>query len=361
MKGLSYSAAVAILASALSPAFAEGDGGTGMSLMPVPIVFSSPETGLGGGAILMAVGELSPGYQDQKQDCYRLMGMYTVKSQSAFAFQGEHFSPGNGIKLDADASFSNFPSVFYGIGGPGGGVEEGYTIRCWNLDASAGFKMAPELYLGPSVRWTSSSVSDRQAGGVLEGGEVEGSGGASYVLAGPRLTYEGRDSSIAPARGFYADLGVAYSPSFAGDTAPFSISLVDLRGYFKPVDGLGAIVAGQVLASTTAGDPPLQELPRLGGDGRLRGFIADRYVDRAVALAQVEVRAPVVWRLGLAAFCGVGALGPSIGELKLSDPLFAEGLGLRILLDKKSGTNLRVDLAWGEGKMQTYFQLGEAF
>jgi outer membrane protein assembly factor BamA len=99
----------------------------------------------------------------------------------------------------------------------------------------------------------------------------------------------------------------------------------------------------------------------MGGDGMLRGYLEAKYQDKAVAIAQAELRLPVFWRFGLAVFGGVGFIGSDALDLSLDDPRFAGGLGFRFLVDKNSGTNLRMDLAWGESQPQLYFELGEAF
>jgi hypothetical protein len=332
-----------------------------LKVIPMPCIFSTPETGLAGGASLIGLGDFYPDLPDQKQDSYRAMGIFTAKKQCSVSLQAEHFSPGNGLKLDADAGFSRYPSVYYGIGGPEDDLEEDYTSVGLSLDVAAGFRLAPELYLGPYVRWSRYSMEELQSGGVLERGELEGSDGANVVLFGPRLTYEGRDSMTAAGRGYYADVSWVYSPKALGADTTFSLASVDLRAYAKPFAGFGMVVASQVFMSTATGDPPFQELPMLGGDGRLRGLYGPMYQDKTVVFGQVELRSPPVWRLGFTAFGGIGAMGSEFARVDFDEPYFVGGLGLRILLDKESGLNLRMDIAWGNGGPQMYFQLGEAF
>jgi outer membrane protein assembly factor BamA len=353
---------LSLLVGTASCAAAESEAADGkMSFLPLPAMFSTPETGFGGGAILMAIGNLYPDRSEQLQDSYRLAGIYTVKRQSSFALQAEHYIPGNGLKLDADASFSRYPSTFYGIGGPWGGTEEDYTQEACLADATLGFAIAPALYLGPRVRWTRYSMQDRESGGFLDRGEIEGSGGANVLLLGPVLSYEGRDSPMAPTRGCFVELVSAYSPKSLGGSSSFSSSSIDLRAYAKPFADFGAVAAVKLYAAMAQGEVPFQELPKMGGDGMLRGYLEAKYQDKAVAIAQAELRLPVFWRFGLAVFGGVGFIGSDALDLSLDDPRFAGGLGFRFLVDKNSGTNLRMDLAWGESQPQLYFELGEAF
>jgi outer membrane protein assembly factor BamA len=340
---------------------AEGEERPRMSLLPLPCVFSTPETGLGGGALLMAIVDLYPDHPGQTPDNYRMAGIYTIKKQSSFALQAEHYSPGMGLKAEANAFFSLYPATYYGIGGPEDGVEEDYSSLNWNADARLGFELAPALYLGPSLRWSSYSIKERQAGGILERGNIEGSRGAGAILIGPRLTYEGRDSALAAARGYYADFSFAYGPEFLGADSAFSLSTLDLRGYAEPFRDFGAVIAAQLFAATAFGSPPFQELPKMGGDGRLRGYLDAEYLDKTVALAQLELRSPTLWRFGFTLFGGVGLIGRDSGSLDFEEPHFARGMGLRFLLDQKSRAKLRMDIAWGEGEMQVYFQFGEAF
>jgi outer membrane protein assembly factor BamA len=309
----------------------------------------------------MAIVDLYPDHPGQMPDNYRMAGIYTMKKQSSFALQAEHYSPGMGLKAEANAFFSFFPATYYGIGGLGDETGEDYSSFNWNADARLGFELAPTLYLGPALRWFSYSIKERQVGGMLERGDIEGSRGARAVLLGPRLTYEGRDSALAAARGYYADFSFVYGPEILGADSAFSLSSLDLRGYVEPFRGFGAVVAAQLFAATAIGSPPFQELQKMGGDQRLRGYLDAEYLDTTVALAQLELRSPNVWRFGFALFGGVGLIGRDSASLEFKEPHFSRGMGIRFLLDEKSRAKLRMDIAWGERDMELYFQLGEAF
>jgi hypothetical protein len=340
---------------------AEAEEKRAFSLIPVPFVFSQPETGFGGGAMLMAVGNATPENPGQLLDTCRLIGLYTVKKQMSFSLQGEHYTPGNNRRFELQACYSRYSSLYYGIGGPEDGVEEDYGEEELGLKASMGFALSRGLYLGPTFTFENYSMTERISEETPGNGAMEGPSGARVVSPGIRLLFEGRDSSVAASRGYFVDLSASLSSEAIGASSAFNKWALDLRAYATPLEGYKAIIAGQVYAAFIAGDPPYQELPMLGGDTRLRGYIVDEYRDKCMVMAQTEVRLPLWWRFGIVLFGGVGEVAGNSSDFSLDDARFAEGFGLRFLVDKKSSANLRIDAAWGDGGPEVYFQLGEAF
>jgi outer membrane protein assembly factor BamA len=344
-----------------SCAWSEIDEKPAFSIIPLPFVFFQPETGFGGGAICMAVENSKTENLKQLLDSYRVVGLYTAEKQIEFAFSGEHYSSDNNLQVKLDADYIRSPGIFYGIGGPVQGLDEDYTTVGLCIDASMGFALARGLYLGPSFTFKNHSMIEGVAEGVLRNGDIEGASGARVLGPGLRLSYEGRDSPIAASRGYFADLSTTFSPEAIGASSTVSFWALDLRGYATPLEGYKAVIAGQVYTAFTIGDTPFQELPELGGDERLRGYIREEYRDKCMIMAQGEVRLPLWWRLGLALFGGVGQIGESYSGLSLDDVRFGKGFGIRFLIDKESAANLRIDLAWGDEGPEVYFQLGEAF
>lgn len=60
--------------------------------------------------------------------------------------------------------------------------------------------------------------------------------------------------------------------------------------------------ATRAWTSVAIGDPPFQELPRIGGDKLMRGYYEGRWRDYCATALQSELRIPLVWRLGVTLF-----------------------------------------------------------
>jgi hypothetical protein len=327
------------------------------AFIPVPYVFYTPETSLSGGVILMVVS--TPGDSDRRESVYRGGGFVSVNGQ-AEGFAGmEYYSPGNRLRLNVDGFAARYPNKFFGIG-PDAGSEEDYVPFECALDATAGFSLAPDLYVGPRLRLFGSWMQERAPGGALLQGGVAGSDGTGLVGPGLRLTWDTRDSSVAPRGGFYVDLSGSWSfVTFRGSSYPSVV--VDARAFHSPFPDRKVVLAGQLYGAWAGGAPPFQELPRLGGDELLRGYYDGRYRDNALLAAQAEIRIPVWWRFGVALFGGAGLVAGDPLSFRFDRTRLSGGIGLRFVLEEESGASFRADVALSEDGVDFYFNLGEAF
>lgn len=70
---------------------------------------------------------------------------------------------------------------------------------------------------------------------------------------------------------------------------------------------------------------------------------------------------PLFWRLGGVLFAAAGQVAPSLAVLDLSSPKLAGGTGLRVLLNRSQGLNLRLDIAVSAEGPAFYVRAMEAF
>jgi outer membrane translocation and assembly module TamA len=102
-------------------------------------------------------------------------------------------------------------------------------------------------------------------------------------------------------------------------------------------------------------------LPRLGGDVLLRGYNGSRFRDKILAAAQVEYRAPLIWRIGIVGFAGLGQVADRFEHLGRRGLKPSLGFGLRFNLDPPDGLNLRLDFGFGRKSDGNYLSGGESF
>jgi hypothetical protein len=118
----------------------------------------------------------------------------------------------------------------------------------------------------------------------------------------------------------------------------------------------------------TGGTPPYFDLPETSGDayGRsARGYAEGRYRGERLLYGEVEFRDTLTRNglIGYVAFLNTTTIAGGAGTQHLFDAFEpAAGGGLRVLLNKKSRTNLCVDYGVGkQGSHGLYLAIQEAF
>lgn len=216
---------------------------------------------------------------------------------------------------------------------------------------------------GAEAAWDTSPYAEysREHGFALDS---QTSAGASL-----NLVKDTRDNPINASGGWLAS--VSYRPFFKdvlGSDSAWQEVLLDLRTYVKVrKDGrqkLALWVYGDFVADGVA---PYFDLPATGMDtyGRSgRGYAEGRFRGERLVYGEVEYRATLTSNglLGMVVFANATTLGnQQTGEHLFDAFAPAGGAGLRLLFNKRSKTNICMDLAWGRGSKGLYFALQEAF
>ena len=80
-----------------------------------------------------------------------------------------------------------------------------------------------------------------------------------------------------------------------------------------------------------------------------------------MALLQAEVRRPIFWRIGIAAFSGIGQVYAKSSEFGLNRFHYNYGGGLRFQIHKNSSANIRIDYGRTKDSDGFYIVFGECF
>jgi hypothetical protein len=208
---------------------------------------------------------------------------------------------------------------------------------------------------------------------------VEGFSTQSYAVSGAAVQFlwDSRDSTINAYRGWYANLSFQGSPTWLGSSQDSTSLFAEFRYYL----GLSPSVPRNVLAfwlyswDITSGRQPYLTLPSNGWDldgNTGRGYVQGRFRGTSWIYAETELRMRLsndgLW--GAVAFLNAQTMSrPSTSYAGTSFPavpLFeqirpAGGLGLRLMMNKESRTNIRMDVAVGYNSFAVYFGSGEAF
>jgi outer membrane protein assembly factor BamA len=336
---------------------AEEDGG---SLIPLPVLFYQPETGLGFGLTAINYYRATQGDTISPPSSVSFLGIYTTKKQLVIAVSTDMFVDEDRWRISSSAAYSKFPTKYWGIGNDTpDSAEEDYTPQALTLKAWPQKKIGEGWYAGVAANIIDRSISEAAKDGSIESGLAPGADDEQSIGLGGSLIRDSRDNRVFPRRGSYHKFLVdLFTDVWFGDNG-FGVYTLDLRRYF-PV-ARTHVVALQALGIATSGEPPFDLYPQLGGESLLRGYFQGRYRDRSLLALQGEYRLPLFWRLGAAGFVGFGQVAPDIGGFGLDRFRVGGGAGLRFLLAKREGLNIRADFAFGEGSSGFYLSIGEAF
>jgi outer membrane protein assembly factor BamA len=188
--------------------------------------------------------------------------------------------------------------------------------------------------------------------------------------AGVDVLWDSRDSFINAQRGWLARLGYrGLFEDFLGGDSDWQRVNLDLRTY-RPLTPSGRhLLAAWVFGeAVTGGVAPYFDLPATGQDtyGRsARGYAEGQFRGEKLAYAELELRSTLMRNglLGMVAFVNATtATNLDAGEQLFDSVAPAAGAGLRLLVNKRSRTNLCFDVAFGKaGSRGIYLAVQEAF
>jgi outer membrane protein assembly factor BamA len=194
----------------------------------------------------------------------------------------------------------------------------------------------------------------------------------SQSSAGPSIEviWDSRDSFINPSRGWVARASYrALFDAFLGGDSSWEKVTLDLRAY-PPLsaDRRHKLAMWAYADLVVDGVAPYFGLPSTASDpyGRSgRGYAEGHFRGEKLAFLELEYRAPLLRNglLGFVGFVNTTTISNRQGGEKLFDSFaWGGGGGVRLLLNKRSRTNLAFDIGFGEGGNRgVYLVVQEAF
>jgi hypothetical protein len=332
--------------------------------------------------------------------------LFTTEKQMVIQINGITMTSENEWELQSDWRYLVYNQDTYGLGTGTPPISGGVTINGWGTTAAVpgaqpmDFKyirfhqlalrrVFGGLYVGGGYRY--DRYYDIVDKGLDLAAEVPvvtshyayskyyGYGTGAYTVSSLSLSalYDSRDSTINAYRGFYGNLDYRISPTWLGSSKASSLLFGEFRAYVPLSDDSPRnVLAFWVLAQgVVTGDMPYLALPSTAWDATSvtgRGFIQGRFRGPAEVYGEVEWRFRILNNglLGGALFANaqtfsrppVSITGYANAGEKLFDKIVpAGGAGLRVLLNRDSRTNLRVDVAVGQDQVAFYLGAGEVF
>ena len=322
----------------------------------LPVMFHTPETGIGGG---IAGSYFYKEHVEAKPSSFKWITFYTEKKQIIVGLIPEIYLMGGSRRVLASIGFEDYPNVFYGIGsGTHVDEEEDYREKFFDLEISYEMELRRNLRIGPRLEFRRSHVTEVEEDGNLAGGRIPGVEKHRNASIGLVLVHDGRDNILYPMHGSYLRISSNYSGDVTWSDYRYSRHSLDLRHFF----GLGSrqVIGLRAYFAAAEGSPPFQSMPRLGGAELMRGFTRGRFRDNLAYVGQAEYRLKLMWRLGFAAFAALGDVAGRIDDFTGSKVKYSGGAGMRFRLNDE-GMNLRLDFGFTEEGSGFYFIAEEAF
>jgi len=339
-----------------------------------PYIFSTPEAGPAAG-----VGGIVTFYTSRTDSVLRpskvsVGGWYSLNGQYKISLTPVVYLNRNQWQLSMPADYGRFTDRFWGIGNQteefpddttAGAPDAQYEMSATNLKLDIQFPPFTPLgeglltRVGIVVEFNGTQILDVLDNPLIDS-TLLGYAGGQTLGAGISYVIDSRNHTFFPnSGGLYTVKVVGYPVMLMADYGYTRLE-ADLRKYFGR--NTKESLAFQAYGSFMFGSPPFYALSALGGSSRMRGYFLGRYRDRHYLMAQAEYRKMFWWRLGFAAFAGVGEVFGSEGsEFRLNELQWSVGGGLRVLFSRAELINLRVDFGVGKNTTGLYFQLEEAF
>ncbi|MBB6463531.1 BamA/TamA family outer membrane protein [Flammeovirga kamogawensis] len=327
---------------------------------------------------------------------------YSTKNQLMFTFKSNIYLPEDKMILLGDWRMFDTSQPTFGLGtGPAGeksfagykGEEftPGYDaqmmeFKYFRFHETALFKLKKNFYAG--VGYHMDYHYDIKDNYLEENGqsshqaysEYYGFNPEEYILSGVSLNlmYDSRDNAANPYSGRYALLTYRMNPEWLGSTKKSSSLWLEYRDYFQLGHKKTGNQPNHMLAFwaygnfVTSGVTPYMNLPALGWDqfGRSgRAYTQGRFRGEEIVYSELEYRVHLLGTrknpnfLGAVAFVNATTASSKHADINLFQNYnFGYGAGLRVMLNKKSRTNLTLDYAWGDYDAKGLFlSLNETF
>jgi hypothetical protein len=330
-------------------------------ILPVPIFSYSTEQGNTFGLAKFNLFDLSK--KDTISKPSKLSGIVTFSSKGRInaSLSTELVYNENKNIVLSYVNYRKQPEYIFGIGNDvvKEDVEEVEYDR-FKFFTTALWRVKENLYVGVPLDIASYFNVEPDSASFLIKNNVAGLNGGFSLGTGLALAYDSRDNRYNTYKGGYAIGTLIFHPEFLGSVYEFTRFELDVRKFFNP--WLKHVIALQATTTSATGNTPFYELAQMGGDKQMRGYYLGAYRDKVLVDGQVEYRMPIWNIFGMTAWVGTGRVANSYNSLSLDGFKLSYGLGLRIRVDSKHNTNLRVDFGFGQNGIKgTYISFAEAF
>ena len=345
-----------------------------------PVINYSPTSGAGFGVAGNAAFYTGPP-RTTKISSIVASAIFTTKKQLLVSAKVDTLGVENGWRMTADGRFYNTSQDTFGLGT---GTSEDDAVNqkyhFYRVYETLYLRLAPQTYLGGGLLYNRHSDThpdeDVPEEDWLESEYVAYSQKHGFDLetqsssgVGANAMFDTRDGTINPSRGWFAQLSyLMFFDGFLGGSSNWQQVSYDARSYRRLTrDGRHKLAFWTFGDLVTGGSAPYLDLPSTGADTYNRsgrGYPQGRFRGEQMVYGEVEYRWTFMKSglLGMVAFLNTQTLSDETDNQKLFDHFEpGGGAGLRVALNKRSKTNLCLDIGVGRNSKAIYFAVQEAF
>jgi len=333
----------------------ESKPGKRISVLPVPAIGYSPETGTYIGAVTLFT------FNNRNDSTTRSSNAgiefnYTWNKQLILETDWNYFFPREVWFTRGLVHFSKYPDLYYGIGfnTPEAG-EVNFQSNRFIFDFDVFRNIKKDLFLGLGVNYKQFGNIDYLNDTTVVYPELKNENNLGVKVL---FLKDARNNILSPSKGNYFE----FSNAFNFGSSFYSKISFDYRHYLGFGTSEKHTLAGRFYHTTVMGSPPFYDYSVIGGDENVRGYYLGRFRDNNFSTLQLEMRNHLFWRIGISTFGGISMIYEKVSSIENESLKPNAGVGLRFLVDKSEGTNLRFDYAIGVGNQSGfYISFGESF
>ncbi len=325
----------------------------------LPSAFYSPETRLGMGGVIYSHFRLKKNDSVTKRTSTQSYLSYTQNKQFSIENDYQIWAQKNALYFSGSFDYKIFPELFYGIGNDTKEQENiMMSYHAIRIQSKNFYRLMPFTYAGLVFNYRHIYNQDIALKSTPSM-ELYGTMGFEAKGVGAALMIDDRDNQLNPGKGMFAEVVYMDYKNMIDNKNMFTSLTIDVRKYFTLWDKL--IWNGNIYFASNRGEVPYLMLAELGGARFLRGYYRGRFRDNNMIVIQQEFRMPVYKIIGVAVFGGFGNVSKSLPELRTNQMHYSYGLGLRIKVNKKENTNVRIDYGITKDSQGIYVVFAEAF
>lgn len=332
------------------------------SLKGLPAAFYMPETRIGIGGIAILTFHMKKDTSNQFPSSLTMGGAYTQNKQILLFLPYNLYLKNRKHWLYGEVGYYKYIYDFYGIGNfiPKE-YNESYTANFARLRFTALTKISRSKYIYTGIKYAYDAIKINKldSAGLLYNTTIAGNKGGTISGIGWVTSYDTRNHAFYPNKGELIEFFIYNEDKYTGSSFSYWRTTLDASSFHTVTPK--QVLAFNFYGAYINGDVSFTHLPMLGGDSKLRGYYEGRFRDRVALTWQTEWRYKFHKRVGLNIFASTGVIAPNLNSVALDQFKYSAGGGLRFVLDKKQGVNLRADYAVGHGSTGLYLTIGEAF
>jgi len=327
---------------------------------PLPVVFFSPETDWGFGAVSLFSFRFKGEAKESRVSQFQFGATYTQRNQILFYLPFQLYAKNEKIFSFGELGYYKYSYRFFGVGSNlQAANEELYNVTFPRIRLNVMKLAKPKWYVGFRYWFDEYDITKTKEGGLLENNNIVGSNGGTISSLGLISLIDSRNDYNYPSSGTYFEFVALPNLNVFGSDFEFTHFSAD---YVKYLGKNKNVVAVNLYGVATLGTVPFNELALIGGTRRMRGYFEGRFRDRNMLMAQTEFRRELFWNFGFVVFASCGVVSKNIENFEVQNVKPSGGVGLRYRLSQDEKINLRLDYGIGEsGSSGFYLTIGEAF